>query len=92
MQQPLCHLYFVTIVEHFHSDSKYRNCQPVELIDIINKLKSNMKDAKAENAVLLWIEMEAVTQFLIEKIANSLNPSREQGLGDIHSILHKING
>ena len=91
MQQPLCHLYFATVLEHLYSDSKYKDSQPVHLTDAIDKMKESLKKAENADAALLWIDIQAVTQLLLKKIAHCLNPNQSQGLGKIGSLLDDIN-
>ena len=98
MQQPLCHLYFLTVMEHLQivdtcSSIGKVNTNKVSFflklaIDIKDKLEQNQR----KEAVILWIELQAVVQMLIRHVADCLNPEKKRKLGDIQRIMDDLNG
>ena len=92
MQQPLCHLYFVTVMEHLWS----KHCNVTHgrlsiLVTVIRDKQKQLDTAQGGEAVLLYIELQAVTQVLIQQLALHLDPSQMNRLGDVQPLLHDIN-
>ena len=92
MQQPLCHLYFMTVMEHLNS--VYQTKSQTNMLSSVVKKASHMhkqlKDAEKENAIL-WIEYEAIVQILIQQLAIHLNPSQPELFRDVQHLLQEIN-
>lgn len=93
MQQPLCHLYFLVVMEHLWS--KYQSADTSMLIDLSRKVcqTQNIVDTTAEddNMVLELIEHQAVLQMLIYILAIHLNPDTGHGVSDFQNFLDDIN-
>ena len=92
MQQPLCHLYFVTVMEHLWS--KHHSATHGRLAILITAIKNTRKQldtSQGGETVLLYIELQAVTQILIQQLALHLDPSQMYRLGDVQPLLHDIN-
>ena len=88
MQQPLCHLYFLCVMEHLTSSKKYSTQSYI--IEAAVSIQNQLETAVDGEAVLLWIELQAVIQVLLHELASHLNPLDASKLCD---ILHDdING
>ena len=92
MQQSLCHLYFVTVMEHLWS--KHCCATHSRLSILVTAIKNTQKQLDAAQdgeAILLYIELQAVTQILIQQLALHLDPSQIYKLGDVKPLIHDIN-
>lgn len=92
MQQPLCHLYFLVVMEHLNS--VYNTASQTSMLSsIVRKagyMHRQLKDTEEEN-VTLWVEYEAIVQILIKQLSVHLNPTRPELLGDVQHLLQDIN-
>ncbi len=88
MQQPLCHLYFLTILEHLRS-----NCTNTfgRLVNFVTSIERALKTAKGGEAVLLRIELEAVIQVLIWQFSMQLDPDQPQRLREYLVLFEDVN-
>ena len=90
MQQPLCHLYFLTYFEHL--ESTFQGRKQSELATFI-KAASSMQSAlrkECEGKVVLWLELQAITQLLIKELAFHFDPSEWYKLPDVVPLEDKI--
>ena len=74
MQQPLAHLYFLTLLEHLQAKKK-KLSGLVSLAKMIS-VQCESHATKEVEAVVLWVELQAVVQVIIHGLATCLNPSR----------------
>ena len=88
MQQPLCHLYFLTVVEQLWTDKHFK---PNHYVQLVQGIQKEVKTAGAEEAVLLHVELQSVIQVLIEQLALHFDPSHFKRLGDVENIVPEIN-
>lgn len=93
MQQPLCHLYFLLVMEHVWS--KYHDSQTSQLSALTRSVCNIQNELDAttaeEEQVLMNIELQAVIQMLIQCLATHLVPKGGHGKSDYHLILEDIN-
>ena len=71
MQQPLCHLYFLTVMEHLSSAHDY-NTHGSKLSLLVRaafSIQTQLETAEGGEALLLWVESQAVLQILIQQLA-----------------------
>lgn len=93
MQQPLCHLYFLTVMENLWTKN-HINPDSVEVnyfVRSAQRIQEGLKTAKRGEAVLLQVELQSIVQLLIEQLALHFDPSQLNRLGDVQSILGDIN-
>ena len=96
MQQPLCHLYFLTVMEHLQSKQnsdgypRQQNHLSV-LVRSAASLQSNLETAEGGEAVLLWVELQAVIQVLIHQFVKYLDPAQPHRLGDYQLVADDLN-
>lgn len=90
MQQPLAHLYFLTVLEYLMS-SKH-NLSLSKLVDIANKI-SSMENLSNEHKVVLYIELQAVIQVILQMLSWYLDPSddSQHRFGEIQCVVCNIN-
>ena len=74
MQQPLAHLYFLTLLEHLEA-KKYKLSGLVSIARKILEWCASPATGEME-AVVLWVELQAVVQVIIHGLATYLNPSK----------------
>jgi len=92
MQQPLCHLYFLTVLEHLWSEHHRTHSKLSILVCSAKNIQKQLQDTAQEGeTVLLQVELQAVVQLLIWQLALHLDPSQTQRLGDVQLILEDIN-
>ena len=92
MQQPLCHLYFLTVLEHLQSRWNHHESNHLSnLVGTTKFLLKELKAAKIQEAVLLWIEQQALMQVLIQQLAEHLDPAQPHKLGDLPLLADDIN-
>lgn len=87
MQQPLCHLYFLTLMEN-------RNLKDKNLYTLVclgRDVKRKLQCATDGEAVLLQLEFQAIIQILTQQLALHLDPSQSDRLGDVYDIKDEIN-
>ena len=88
MQQPLAHLYFLTVLEHLMSESH-------KLSILLQKFKLIHRQATSQTTcdrdrVILWIELQAVIQVTAQQLALHLDPSKLES-HEVLSVLNDIN-
>ena len=88
MQQPLAHLYFLTLLEHLQAQAHKLS----GLICIANTILQQCASAttKEVESVVLWIELQAVVQVILQTLAVHLNPS-EPHMEEVHPVVDDIN-
>ena len=89
MQQPLCHLYFSTYLDHLQSTFQGRKHS--ELATFIKAARSMQSILLAENGrehVVLWLEFQAVIELLIKELASHFEWSK---LSDVLPHKESIN-
>ena len=92
MQQPLSHLYFLTVMEHLLSRHHLKSSSKLDsLVRIGSSVYNQLETAQGGEAILLWVEFQAVIQVLIQQLAMHLDPSKPHRLGDAHLVLDDIN-
>ena len=93
MQQPLCHLYFLTVMEHMHTQSmKSDNSSIFFYVRYAGFIQQQLRVKNDKNnVVLLWIELQAVIQNLIQELSLYLSPSHPYKLEDVRLNLHEVN-
>ena len=97
MQQPLCHLYFLTVLEHLmakqNSESflHHQHSHIAGLVRMADSIHNSLETAVGGEAVLLWVELQAVTQVLLQQLALHLDPNQMQMLGDVQQIVDDVN-
>ena len=90
MQQPLAHLYFLTVLEHLMSDKDISLPSFIRTANtILNQCKSSALSDKYQ--VLLWIEAQAVVQVIIQRLSLHLDPSTPHKIGDVYPIITDVN-
>ena len=93
MQQPLCHLYFLTVMEHLSGQQSY-NLHGSKLSLLVRSavgVQKQLEVAEGGEALLLWVEFQAVVQVLIQQLALHLDPTVTHKLGDVQLIIDDIN-
>ena len=94
MQQPLCHLYFATVMEHFwskHQDKTEGQIKLSTFVRVADYIQKQLDTSEGKQSILLWVEFQAVVQNLIQELSYYLSPSHPYKLGDVHSLLKDIN-
>ena len=88
MQQPLAHLYFLTLMEHLQAKRKTLS----GLVHHANAITEQFASPTLEEvkSVVLWIELQAVVQLILQKLAVHLNPSKLR-MGEVHLVVDDIN-
>ena len=88
MQQPLAHLYFLTLLEHLQAQGHKLS----GLVRTANAILQQCASATTEEveSVVLWIELQAVVQVILQKLAVHLNPSKLQ-MEEVHPLVADIN-
>ena len=89
MQQPLAHLYFLTVLEHLLSEKR-------QLVDMVRAANLILKQCKSQvepphSQVLLYIELQAVVQVIAKSLALHLDPSDQAQLGKVQPLVGDIN-
>ena len=93
MQQPLCHLYFFTVMEHLWSEHHQSISGDLSrLAQFAVSIQKTLETAADEEAVLLWIELQAVIQVLIQHLAWHFDPAHKERISAVSDILEDING
>ena len=89
MQQPLAHLYFMTVLEHLVA----RNWEISSLVmsaDLIRTL-CDISDTRDSDKVLLWIELQAVVQVIAQNVPYHLLPSQRDNIVQFAPLKDDIN-
>ena len=89
MQQPLVHLYFLTILEHLQAEG-HKLSSLVRTANTINQQCASSTTGEVEN-VLLWVELQAVMQVVLQELATHLDPSETHCMGEIQPLADDIN-
>ena len=85
MQQPLAHLYFLTLLEHLQAQ-RHKLSVLVRTANIITQQCAS----PTTESVVLWIELQAVVQVILQKLAVHFNPSKPR-MEEIHPVVDDIN-
>ena len=88
MQQPLAHLYFLTCLEHLQAH-EYELTGLVRITNSITEQCASNTTGEVE-AVVLWVELQAVVQVLLQELATHLNPTKFQ-MGQFELLAKDIN-
>lgn len=96
MQQPLCHLYFLTVMEHLESQNEDQHNEDKHnkipsLVNFASDLQKQLQTSEDGNAILLWLELQAVIQTLLQQLAMNLDPSQPSNLGNFRLLEDDIN-
>lgn len=93
MQQSLCHLYFLTVMEHLWNKIHFKpdTMKLANIVKLMEGVQTALETAKGGDAVLLWVELQAVVQVLIQQLATHFNPSLDRMLGDVKILIPDIN-
>lgn len=101
MQQPLCHLYFLTVMEHLESQNEDQHNQYQHnedkhnkipsLVNFASDLQKQLETSEDGNAILLWLELQAVIQTLLQQLAMNLDSSQPSNLGNFRLLEDDIN-
>ena len=78
----------MTLMEHLRNETKFSLSL---LFRIATKIEKELKNVEDAEAVLLWVEFQAVTQVMIQQLALYLDPAQSHTLGDIQPIINDIN-
>ena len=91
MQQPLAHLYFLTVLEHLVS-SQLRLAGLVRTANVIRRdFESQSSSLSEPEQVLMCIELQALVQVVAQKLAENLDPSNPHKMGEVQPIVDDIN-
>ena len=88
MQQPLAHLYFLTVLEQITSES-HKIATLLRKFEEIHQQCTSL-DTYDRDKVILWIELQAVTQVVAQQLALHLDPSKPEHQ-EVVSLLVEIN-
>ena len=88
MQQPLAHLYFLTVLEHLQAQRHKLS----GLVRIVNNITQHCTSPDTEEVerVLLWVELQAVVQVILQELAIHLNPNKSN-MGEVEPLAQNIN-
>ena len=89
MQQPLAHLYFLTVLEHLLSEERQLENMVLTANQVLKQCKSQVEPPHSQ--VLLHIELQAVVQVIAKSLALHLDPSDQAQLGEVLPLFHNIN-
>ena len=92
MQQPLSHLYFLSVLEYL-DDNDYNLSQ---LLECANQLKTLCFDPKCSDGekILLWIEVQAVMMSVAKEMESYLKSYRQTGgktFKELQQLLDPLN-
>lgn len=93
MEQPLCHVYFFTVMEHLWSkyNIKLDTNKVNALVRLAGFIMKQMEKTSDEEAILLRIELQALIQVLCYHLADCLDPQQTQRLGDFQGYVEDLN-
>ena len=89
MQQPLAHLYFLTLLEHLQAEG-HKLSALVRTANTITNLCSSPTVGEGES-VILWVELQAVVQVVLQQLATHLDPSESHRMGEVQPLVEDIN-
>ena len=92
MQQPLAHLYFLTLLEQLQAQEN-KLSGLVRIADTIIWQCTSLAIREVES-IVLWVELQAVVQVVLQKLATHLDPDcdpSEHHIGEIQPIMDDIN-
>ena len=90
LQQPLCHLYFLTVFEHLQSRCLQQDYDLPSLVNTARSIEEKLSTSESWEAALLQLELQATKQVLIQHFVKYLDPNTPQMLGDIQQIKPQI--
>ena len=85
MQQPLCHFYFLTVMEYFWTTHLS------QLVNLAEHIQKQLNTAEGGEEIILWVELQAVGQVLIQRLAEHSHPLQIRKFGDVQSCVKEIN-
>ena len=88
MQQPLAQLYFLTVLEHLQAQ-KHNLSGLVRIANAITQGCASSDNGEVES-VVLWVELQAVLQVVLQELAIHLNPS-DLHMGEVEPLKKDIN-
>ena len=88
MQQPLAHLYFLILLEHLQA-CEHKLSSLVSTANFITKL-CNSPVVREVESVILWVELQAVVQVILQELAVYLTPSKPH-MGEVLPLMPDIN-
>ena len=88
MQQPLAHLYFLTLLEHLQTQG-HKLSALVRYANAITKQCASHATEEVES-VLLWVELQAVVQVILQELAIYVDPSKLR-MEEVHLLKDDIN-
>ena len=88
MQQPLAHLYFLTVLEHLQARDDMLSYL-LRVASIITQRCATLASGEVES-VVLWVELQAVVQLILQKLATHLTSSEPQ-TGEVQTLAEDIN-
>ena len=86
MQQPLAHLYFLTLLEHLQAQQHKLSV----LVRTANTIIQQCAYTEDVERVVLWVELQAVVQVILQELAVHLNPSKHR-MGELYPLMDDIN-
>ena len=89
MQQPLAHLYFLTVLEHLMTQ-QWLLSGFVRLANSISEMCSSPEVCDRDK-VLLWIELQAVVQVIAQNVPHHLDPSKQDNIVQFNPLREDIN-
>ena len=89
MQQPLAHLYFITVLEHLVS-RKWEINWFVMSASSIREL-CNSPDIEESDKIMLWIELQAVVQVIAQNVPYHLQPSQRDNIVQFAPLKDDVN-
>ena len=89
MQQPLAHLYFFTVLEHLQAVGHKLSV----LVRIANSTIQQCAclATREVEGVLLWVELQAVVQMILQELAAHLDPAEAYHIGEVQPLVDNIN-
>ena len=88
MQQPLAHLYFLTLLEHLQACG-HKLSGLVRIANSITQQCASPATGELE-AIVLRVEFQAVLQVILQELATHLDPT-ELRMGEIQLLKDDIN-
>lgn len=89
MQQPLAHLYFLTVLEHLMS-KQWLLSGLVRSANSIGEL-CDSSEVCDRDKVLLWIELQAVVQVIAQNVPHHLDPSKQDSIVQFNPLREDVN-
>ena len=88
MQQPLAHLYFLTLLEHLKAQG-HKLSTLVRYANVITQQCTSPATEEVE-CVVLWVELQAVLQVILQELAIYLDPSKLR-MEEVQLLVDDIN-